>query len=83
MATSAKARRQPQAARGEWKPARFLRETMEELRKVVWPTAAELYRYTIVVISTVVVISLFIGVVDFGVGEMVKRFVYNALANPK
>ena len=83
MATSAKARPQAQASRGEWRPARFLRETMEELRKVVWPTGAELYRYTVVVVSTVVVISLFIGVVDAGVGEVVKRFVYSSLANPK
>ena len=42
----------------------FLRDTFEELRKVVWPTPAELYRYTVVVIVTVVVISTFIGLVE-------------------
>src|SRR3979490_2564809 len=38
---------------------RFLRETYEELRKVVWPTPQELYRYTLVVIVTVIVIAAF------------------------
>ena len=35
----------------------FFRDTFEELRKVVWPTLPELYRYTVVVIVTVVIIS--------------------------
>jgi preprotein translocase subunit SecE len=63
----------------EVRPARFLRDTYEELRKVVWPTLPELYRYTIVVIVTVVVISAFIGLVDFGLGEFTRRFVYGGV----
>jgi preprotein translocase subunit SecE len=58
---------------------RFLRETYDELRKVVWPTPAELYRYTIVVVVTVVVLSSFIGLVDLAVGEIAKRYVYNGV----
>ena len=54
----------------------FLRDTFEELRKVVWPTPAELYRYTIVVIVTVVVISGFIGLVDLGLGWFTQHYVY-------
>ena len=65
---------------GEFGPARFLRETIEELRKVVWPTLPELYRYTLVVVATVVVIAGFIGLVDFAVGEFVKRFIYAAVS---
>lgn len=60
----------------EFALARFMREVIDELRKVVWPTPAELYRYTLVVVATVVIISTFIGAVDYGVGEVVKRFVY-------
>jgi preprotein translocase subunit SecE len=56
---------------------RFLRETFEELRKVVWPSGPELYRYTLVVIVTVVVIALFIFAVDSAVSEMARRFVYS------
>jgi len=58
----------------------FLRDTFEELRKVVWPTPAELYRYTIVVIVTVIVISGFIGLVDLGLGALTQRYVYNGIA---
>jgi preprotein translocase subunit SecE len=63
----------------EFPVARFAREVYDELRKVVWPTAGELYRYTAVVVVTVVVISVFIGAVDWGVGELVKRYVYSAV----
>ena len=77
MAVSA---RQSPGTRDELRIVRFLRDVYDELRKVVWPTPAELYRYTIVVIVTVVVISLFIGAVDYGLGELTRRFVYNGVA---
>jgi preprotein translocase subunit SecE len=54
----------------------FLRDTFEELRKVVWPTPSELYRYTVVVIVTVVIISGFIGLVDAGLGWFTQHYVY-------
>ena len=57
----------------------FFRDTYEELRKVVWPTPAELYRYTVVVVVTVVVISAFIGLVDLGLGSFTQRYVYNGI----
>jgi preprotein translocase subunit SecE len=58
-------------------PARFLREVYEELRKVVWPTAGELYRYTLVVLFTVVVLGAFIGGTDYLLSEIAKRTIYN------
>lgn len=58
-------------------PIRFLRETFDELRKVVWPTPQELYRYTLVVVVTVSIIALFIAAVDFGLGQLSARFIYN------
>jgi len=57
---------------------RFLREVFDELRKVVWPTWGELYRYTLVVIFTVIVLGLFIGGVDYGISEFLKRALYVA-----
>jgi preprotein translocase subunit SecE len=60
----------------EFSPARFLREVFDELRKVVWPTWGELYRYTLVVIFTVIVLGGFIGGVDYAVGEIARRFIY-------
>ncbi len=55
---------------------RFLRDTYDELRKVVWPTWAELYRYTIVVIVTVVILGAFIGGVDYAITAILRKFLY-------
>jgi len=55
---------------------RFLVETINELRKVVWPTPQELYRYTLVVVVTVSVIALFIAAVDLGLGQLTSHFIY-------
>jgi preprotein translocase subunit SecE len=57
---------------------RFLRETYDELRKVVWPTGQELYRYTLVVVVTVSVIALFIAAVDLALGQLSTHFIYTA-----
>jgi len=46
---------------------------------VVWPTPGELWRYTMVVVATVVVLAVFIGGVDLVVGEAVKRWVYSGI----
>ena len=54
---------------------RFLRDTFEELRKVVWPTPQELYRYTLVVVVTVGVIALFIFAVDSALTQL-QHFIY-------
>ncbi len=51
----------------------FLREVRVEVRKVTWPTKAELYESTMVVLVTVVIISCFIFAVDFVVGHVITR----------
>ena len=63
----------------EFAPGRFLREVYEELRKVVWPTWGELYRYTLVVIFTVVLLGIFIGGTDFLLEQLAKRVIYNGV----
>jgi len=77
VAVTAGKRSEPQA--GEFLPFRFLRETYDELRKVVWPTPQELYRYTLVVVVTVIVIATFIGIVDAGLDQVARRFIYSAV----
>jgi preprotein translocase subunit SecE len=57
---------------------RFLRDVYDELRKVVWPTWGELYRYTLVVIVTVLILGLFIGGVDYLVTAIFRKFLYPA-----
>ena len=74
MAVTAKKR--AESAQPEFSPMRFLREVFDELRKVVWPTWGELYRYTLVVIFTVIVLGAFIGGVDYALGEIARRWIY-------
>ena len=49
----------------------FFREVKVEVKKVVFPTKEELIGSTWVVIITVIVISLFLGVVDLSLTKLV------------
>ncbi len=49
----------------------FFRDVKVEVKKVVFPTREELIGSTWVVIITVIVISLFLGVVDLGLTRLV------------
>jgi preprotein translocase subunit SecE len=51
---------------------RFVREVWVELQKVAWPSWEELKGSTAVVIVAVILISAFIGVVDFGLLRLVR-----------
>ena len=46
-------------------PTAFLRETQDELKKVVWPTKQETVRLTLVVIAVSLLVGLFLGGLDF------------------
>ena len=50
----------------------FIKEVRLEMSKVTWPTRGELKDSTIVVIVSVIVISAFIGVIDWILYSMVK-----------
>jgi preprotein translocase subunit SecE len=50
----------------------FFREVKFETKKVVFPSKDELIGSTWVVIITVVVISLFLGIVDLGLSKLVR-----------
>jgi preprotein translocase subunit SecE len=49
----------------------FLGEVKAEIKKVVFPSKDELIGSTWVVIITVLVISIFLGVVDLGLSRLV------------
>ena len=56
------------------KITKFLREVGAEMRKTSWPKGKELTKYTIVVISTVVVMGLFFTGVDLGISQLLSWF---------
>ncbi|MGC1210767.1 MAG: preprotein translocase subunit SecE [Micromonospora sp.] len=51
--------------------ARFFREVVAELRKVIWPTRKELLTYTAVVVSFVAVMLAIVGFLDLGFARAV------------
>ena len=54
------------------KAAQFLREVKVELKKVTWPSRKQTIGSTAVVIALVMLISLFLGVVDFGISSLIR-----------
>lgn len=50
----------------------FLREVKVELKKVAWPTRKQTIGSTAVVIVLVMIISLFLGVADFGLNSLIR-----------
>ncbi|PKR83098.1 preprotein translocase subunit SecE [Heyndrickxia camelliae] len=52
--------------------AKFFSNVSSEMRKVSWPKRKELISYTATVIGTVVFLTVFFVIVDFGVSNLVK-----------
>jgi preprotein translocase subunit SecE len=58
------------AARNErTSPRQFVREVRGELRKVAWPSRDEVIRYSFIVLVTVVLLTGFVALVDWGSTE--------------
>jgi preprotein translocase subunit SecE len=49
-------------------PVQYMREVNDEMKKVAWPKNAEVRRYSLIVLFTVVVITAYIGVLDAAFG---------------
>lgn len=54
---------------------KFIRESRTELKKVKWPTKKELLASTAVVIVLVLIVSLYLGIVDFGLIKIIKSVI--------
>ena len=61
----------------QWLPAliralqRRTRETVSEMRKVLWPSRKEMITYTVVVMIFVVIMVTFVALLDFGLAKAV------------
>lgn len=58
-------------------PIGFLRETVAELRKSVWPTKEETARLTVVVIVLALAMGFFLGLLDRVFAELFTRVLLN------
>jgi preprotein translocase subunit SecE len=54
------------------KSIQFLREVKIELKKVTWPSRKQTMGSTLVVIILVMVISFFLGIVDYGLSNLIR-----------
>jgi len=54
------------------KTTQFFREVKIELKKVTWPSRNQTIGSTVVVILLVMIISLFLGMVDIGLSNLVR-----------
>ena len=50
----------------------FFKETRAEMTKVAWPTKTEVIGSTIVTVVVSVILSIFVGIVDFGLDKVVR-----------
>lgn len=52
----------------------FFQDVGSEMRKTSWPKSKELTKYTVVVITTVIIMALFFTVIDLGISELFRWF---------
>ncbi len=52
----------------------FLHEVMVELKKTTWPTPAEAWRLTTVVIGVIIAVAIYIGAIDWVLSWLTKQF---------
>ncbi len=54
-------------------PADFVRESVAELKKVVWPTSSQLQQYFVVVLVFVLIMIGFVSALDLGFGTLLLQ----------
>lgn len=57
----------------QWARIPFVRDIVEELRKVTWPTREETIRLTILVIAVSVAVGVMLGLVDLLFAALMNR----------
>lgn len=53
----------------------YIRESRDELKKVLWPSKAETVKYTLLVVGISLGVALFLGAVDFGLNLLVEKLI--------
>jgi preprotein translocase subunit SecE len=54
----------------------FVAEAWQELKKVTWPNRKETVGTTGVVLLLVIIISIYLGLVDFGLSRLVRTIIH-------
>jgi preprotein translocase subunit SecE len=51
-------------------PARFFKDIVSELKKVTWPTAKDLLKYSGAVLAFILVVAVIVGLMDWGLKSL-------------
>jgi preprotein translocase, SecE subunit, bacterial len=54
----------------------YIKESIEEMKKVTWPTKKETYHYTVIIIGISLAMAIFLGLLDYGFSEGLKAMLY-------
>lgn len=73
-ATPKQRRVRPGEERQRTTPAEFVRESVAELKKVVWPTSSQLQQYFVVVLVFVLIMIAIVAALDLGFGTLMLKF---------
>jgi preprotein translocase subunit SecE len=52
----------------------FFQGVKSEMEKTSWPTKEELFKYTVIVVATVIFFMVFFWVLDVGIGNLIQLF---------
>jgi preprotein translocase subunit SecE len=55
----------------------YIKTSVEEMKKVSWPTKKETYNYTLLVIGISIALALFLGALDFGFSKAFELLIMN------
>ena len=56
------------------KKENFLKGVKSEMEKTSWPTKEELFKYTVIVVSTVIFFLVFFYAIDLGIDGIIQLF---------
>ncbi len=51
---------------------RFINEVIVELKKTTWPTPKEAWRLTVVVLTVIVIVAIYVGVIDYALTRITR-----------
>ncbi len=54
---------------------KFFRETKSEMKKVSWPSKAQLIRNTVVILAFVIIMTIVLSLVDFGFERLLSLII--------
>jgi preprotein translocase subunit SecE len=54
-------------------PLTFFQETLDELKKVTWPSKEELIRLTAIVITISIIVGIYIGGIDLALTKITEK----------